>query len=61
MEHKFIIEVGLKYVGPEENKENPKPKPKVTAMPLDAKVLQSLLSQLPHALAAMQPNPKKKD
>ncbi len=58
MEHKFIIEVILKYEGPKEEPQDPaKPKAIVN---IDPKVLNSLLAQLPHAIAALQPQGKTK-
>lgn len=55
MEHKFIIEVGLRYVGPDEKQEDTKPQ--VAKMKITPEILTSLLTQLPAAMAAMQPKP----
>lgn len=59
MEHKFVIEVRIRHEAPEVP-EVPKhgPHPVVN---VDPKVLNSLLAQLPHALAAMQPKPAPKE
>jgi len=58
-DHKFIIEVRLRYEAPEGKTEPQPSKPQVPQgqVQLDPRILNSLLQQLPHALAAMQPKP----
>ena len=51
MEHKFVIEVRLRHEQPQAGTQ---PKAPQAAVNVDQKVLQSLLAQLPHALAALQ-------
>lgn len=57
MEHKFVIEVRLRHEPPQAGTQ---PKAPQDAVDIGPKVLQSLLAQLPHALAALQskPNPQ---
>lgn len=52
MEHKFIIEVTLKHVGP--TAEDGVTKPQGPTMNFNPAIIQSIVSQLPAALAAMQ-------
>lgn len=62
MEHKFIIEVRLKHEPPKTGPHLPcgKTPAPVFQGNMDPKVLNQLLAQLPHALAALQrqPNPQ---
>ena len=56
MEHKFIIEVRLRHESPKEG--STPQQPNAAAVNLDPRLLQSLMDQLPHALAAIQTQPK---
>ena len=56
MEHKFIIEVRLRHEPPKEG--SMPQQPNAAAVNIDPNVLQSLMAQLPHALAAIQKQPK---
>jgi len=56
MEHKFIIEVRLRHEPPTEGKLPQQPN--AAEVNVDPRLLQTLMAQLPHALAAIQPQQK---
>ena len=54
MEHKITININLKCNGPCPDQEAPESQPQPMAMKITPEILNSLLAQLPHAMAAMQ-------